>query len=191
MWSLLRIMVTNHLATTKWSLLRILDVKCLVVAKPFLAKILVGKFLMAEKWLSSGILPTNCLVSTWKFLPIFWLGNKFWKKWIWRSKFLWFPCVKLKGCWKDLIWNLSFISLIFPCVYYWLGRIWLTNSCLAALLIFRILAKINRWRLVSEHTKMHHLFRYMVHVEWRIIWWLQLKLCMRPLKNKSYFAQLQ
>ncbi len=144
-WSSLRIMATNHLATAKWSLLGILATNCLVATKPFSPKILDGKLLMANKWLSSGILLVNRLVNIWRLLPIFWLGNKFWKKWIWRSKSFWFPCAEIKRLPKKSYLKSFFHITNISFVYYWLGKIWLRDSCLATLLTFRIFVKMNRW----------------------------------------------
>jgi hypothetical protein len=81
---------------------------------------------------------------------------------------------KLKGCRKNPIQKNSFISLIFPCVCFWLGKIWLKDSYFVALSTFGFLAKMNGWKFVWEHAKMHHLFWYMVHVDWRIVWWFKL-----------------
>jgi hypothetical protein len=96
---------------------------------------------------------------------------------------------KSKGCWKDPIQKNSFISLIFPCVCFWLGRIWLRDSCLVALSTFGFFVKMNEWKFVWEHAEIHHLFWYMVRVDWRIVLWFKLNHAW--MRNENYFAQFQ
>jgi hypothetical protein len=100
------------------------------------------------------------------------------------QKFSGFHVPKSKGCRRDLIQIFSFI--FFPCVCFWLGKIWLKDSCLVVLSTFGFLGKMNEWKLLWEHVEIHHLFLYMVHVEY--VWWFKLKPYMMPSRNKTYFA---